>query len=278
MRTVQFNHEIIPVATAQEMVDVYQSSCQKIREGYKLLEDAQADLERVFGDYTGYGDFRTVDEHCKTWYYREGRTISLEVSEAIILKIKRSVWAKIIGRLGIRKLMSLKRIEKLDNDIKEGTVPEITIETIFDLLQHFEQSADEIAKELLKEVFDLLRPRGTQYKTPRRDILGKKAVLGYTVSRGWGDGKYFSVRYERVDRLNALDRLFYLMDGRQAPESYSGELADAINTVDSSGYGESTYFKFRACMNGNLWIEFKRSDLVAKINRIAGGMNFPEQV
>jgi len=45
-------------------------------------------------------------------------------------------------------------------------------------------------------------------------------------------------------------------------------LVDAINT--SNGTGETEYFKFKACKNGNLHLEFKRMDLVSKLNQLAG--------
>jgi hypothetical protein len=39
-----------------------------------------------------------------------------------------------------------------------------------------------------------------------------------------------------------------------------------------TGSGETEYFRFKCCRNHNLHLEFKRLDLVEKLNAIAGGM------
>lgn len=38
-----------------------------------------------------------------------------------------------------------------------------------------------------------------------------------------------------------------------------------------AGADETAYFRFRCFKNGNLHIEFKRLDLVARLNQVAGG-------
>lgn len=47
-------------------------------------------------------------------------------------------------------------------------------------------------------------------------------------------------------------------------------LVDAIGTSGIKGVGETEYFKFKCYKNGNLHLEFKRSDLVDTLNQIAG--------
>jgi hypothetical protein len=45
----------------------------------------------------------------------------------------------------------------------------------------------------------------------------------------------------------------------------------ALNMAED-GTAEIEYFKFRCFANRNLHLEFKRLDLVAKLNAVAGGM------
>ena len=49
------------------------------------------------------------------------------------------------------------------------------------------------------------------------------------------------------------------------------QLIDAIEAA-KDGTGETEYLRFRCFRNRNLHLEFKRLDLVAKLNAIAGGM------
>jgi len=68
-----------------------------------------------------------------------------------------------------------------------------------------------------------------------------------------------------------IDKVFYALDGKGIPPGYNTPLVDAINNTPTSvGHGETEYFKFKCYQNNNLHLNFKRMDLVKKLNRIAG--------
>lgn len=48
--------------------------------------------------------------------------------------------------------------------------------------------------------------------------------------------------------------------------------ASKAKTTFAEGKGETEYFRFKCYHNGNLHLEFKRPDLVQKINAIVGGL------
>jgi hypothetical protein len=100
-----------------------------------------------------------------------------------------------------------------------------------------------------------------------RYALGKKIILQNIIDTSYG--RYYVNRYcGRDNGLISVDRVFHSLDGKMDNNSYKSDLVDAINT--SQGTGETDYFKFKACKNGNLHLEFVRMDLVSKLNQLAG--------
>jgi hypothetical protein len=65
--------------------------------------------------------------------------------------------------------------------------------------------------------------------------------------------------------------VFHALDGNGTIKTHRGPLIDAIEAA-KDGTGETDYFRFRCFRNRNLHLEFKRLDLVAKLNTVAGGM------
>jgi hypothetical protein len=74
--------------------------------------------------------------------------------------------------------------------------------------------------------------------------------------------------------------VFTALDGKGmiAKGSWQSKLADAINTTPVSvGRGETDYFRFKCYRNRNLHLEFKRPDLVERLNQMAGGMRLRDK-
>jgi hypothetical protein len=259
-----FDKDIIPVQTAEQMVATYDAACADIREGYRLLYQAQHNLNLAFGPYTRYGNFEVMPYHSGV--------------DDIIKGIGKSVWSRLIDRVGAKRIMSVKGADKLDRDIKEGKIPPVTVEEIFNLLMALQQNADSIVEELVKEVFEWLVPHkyGNMdvYKTPDYAKIGKKTVVRWCVHEYYYNGQFFDVDYDDEQRFTALDHVFHLLDGKGVPEGYISESVDAINKSGRDGRSETDYFRFRAFKNRNVWIEFKRMDLVTRFNAIAGGLTF----
>ena len=268
-----FSKDIIKPHTAQEMVTAYKESEREIKEAYLILANAEKRLQAAFGSYSSYNSFDTVDRN--VWW---NNTKPYETSDKIIGKIQRGAWERIVQKLEIKKLMSDKRVKELNDLLKDGDLPEITEENIFNLLEKFIEDAPAIQEELFEQVFKLLRPPGGysgDYKTNDKFKVGKKVILTWMVDRRYNDGS-FHISYSSSDELNALDRVFHLLDGAGIQNGYQSPLVQAIDTCEN-GKGETDYFKFKCYKNRNLHIEFKRIDLVKELNRIAGGGDLPGQ-
>ena len=65
--------------------------------------------------------------------------------------------------------------------------------------------------------------------------------------------------------------MFHALDGNGTIKTHRGPLIDAKEAA-KDGTGETDYFRFRCFRNRNLHLEFKRLDLVAKLNAVAGGL------
>jgi hypothetical protein len=71
-----------------------------------------------------------------------------------------------------------------------------------------------------------------------------------------------------------LDKLILISpshDEKGCIKGHRGPLITAILESGKDGKGETDYFKFRCFKNNNLHIEFKRLDLVKKLNGLATG-------
>jgi len=248
--------------TLTVMLNTYKQATEDIETAYAMLEAAQGRLRSAFLDTPGYS-FSTNDRNMHG-------SIGKEASTWINKKVKKDAWRCIVERMELRRLLSIKRRDELDKQLEDGKdLPELTEDNI---LAMFEQSAANVNKyleEAVKEVFEYLRPPGSRFKTNTEFELGRKVVLSWIVEKGWNRGK-FQVNHQREKYLVALDNVFSMLDGQGPVKSYHGPLYCTI--ADSqTGNGETPYFKFKCYMNGNLHLEFRRADLVARLNAIAGG-------
>lgn len=134
-------------------------------------------------------------------------------------------------------------------------------------------SVPQLIDEAVREVFEWLRPGGWQarYKTNTQFEVGRRVIRANCVEVGWGTN--FRVSHYHEPNLTALDNVFHVLDGNGTVKTTRGPLVDAINATPKVGTGgETVYFKFKCFLNSNLHIEFKRMDLVTKLNQVAGGM------
>lgn len=249
------------------MVDAYTSAQAKIKQAYALLSQAQRELDLAFSD--SYGMFDVIDR------FFTGTDPERSYKD-IELKIRRRAWRGIVEKTGIRKLLSVKRAELLDKQLYDGvgTPDEVTLCNVLAMLQMAADNTHEFAQESVREVFDFLRPAryvgGQRHKTNKangRYSLGRRIILtgALRYSMGYRVNNYYQ------PHLIAVDRIFHMLDGKLGSfheNGYVCPLIDAIQTAD--GAGETPYFKFKMYMNGNLHLEFRRLDLVSKLNELGG--------
>lgn len=250
----------IPRTTLADMVNAYVLAEQEIRQAYGLLVQADQRLKSAFRPDSYLFDLSRVDRD-----YRD-----FENPAGVMKRVRQDVWRALVDRMELKRILSVKRTAELERQIETGeNLPEITLPNLLAMLEGTLNQASAYLEEAVREVFEWLRPPGSPYKTNSEFEVGRRVIRSYAVELGW-NGK-FRMNHYRHDQLRALDRVFHALDGQGYPATYNGPLADAIEATPD-GTGETDYFKFRCFKNGNLHLEFKRLDLVAKLNQVAGGM------
>jgi hypothetical protein len=251
-------------STIRTLVDAYQECAAAIRRAFGIIVTAEERVNQVF---TLGGDHPMRIDASRYGYHD-----SFDDPEYAIDRIKRQAWGVIVERLELRRMLSIKRWDELQKQLKDGELPDITEESIANFVEGYMTSFESLIREAVVEVFDWLRPRREHYKTNNREIVGPKVVLEYMVSTRWS-GKGFEVNYSKEQRLNALENVFSALDGKGSiSKSYRSALENAIRE-SPDGRAETDYFRVRCFHNHNMHLEFKRRDLLARFNSIAGGKN-----
>lgn len=255
--------------TIQEIVKVYQTQTQRIREAYAALKDAGELLTLALGKDSPYSGIDTLP--------RGSRSYNDSAVKEVLTDIRQSVWRRLIGQLGIKKVLSESRSNELDQKLSDKeNLPEITVENIYQMFELLLENANQFAKEAIVEVYNRLHVNpqhyGGHYKTNQRNAfedLGKKVILGWTIETSYSREHPYRIRYREDNFLLSVDKVFHNLDGAPFNSAgYKSPLIDAINT-SPDGKGETNYFKFACYGNGNLHLEFKRADLLKEFNRIA---------
>lgn len=241
----------------QTLVDAFRQSERDIRRACELLLGAEERLKSLFLGKTYGFDLRG----------RHHRYVETD-AEVLVTNLKREAWSVVVERLEIRKLLSIKRAKELDKQLREGDLPPLTIEAITEFSDFYLTHHGDMLQEAVEEVFNWLRPENSRYKRNSEYEVPRRVVLTWMI-----DTKYCTphVHYDKQANLLALDNLFSGLDGKgQIAATYKGPSVDAIDAA-KGGLAETEYFEYRACKNGNLHCTFRRADLLAKFNRIAGG-------
>jgi hypothetical protein len=268
--------------TATHMASEYTQATAELRRLFLAIKEQADRLERAFAFSDGeslplYKPFEI------RIHYGHGNYDNYEIAEmdddphpgrtltGLFAVMKRKAWTVLVEKLGIKNLMSVARRKEFDKQLADGTLPDITAETILGILLGLTAQAQEFAREAAHEVFDLLRPRGrlgSQYKTNDAFRVGRKVVLPWYVTRRYGAGYYVNHNHEQ--EVTAIDGVFHLLDGKGIMREPRGPLYQAIRN-SKDGKGETAYFRFRCFKNCNLHLEFRRLDLVRELNLLATG-------
>lgn len=261
--------ELIAPQTAAQMVDAYQKACEVIRRCFQEVGEAEQGLNATFG--RDYGSWRLVGDTRFSFgniYWTPDNPD--EYVNNLIDQMRKLAWGKIVNVTGIKKLMSLRRIEELEKNLKSGDLPEVTTENIIDFLATISDNASLIQEEIVKSAYQYLRPglwatlktqeRNRDYGVQKKIILS--GVLSYRYSRG------MEVNHYRRDAIAEIDKAFHLLDGKGVPNGYITPLVDAINQEPS--IGQTDYFAFKKYKNGNLHMTILRDDLLNRFNQICG--------
>jgi hypothetical protein len=253
---------------AVELARIFAEATGKIRAAWEVISEQRQILDDAMRpQYTSpwYSPFRLElysdgRRHCD---YGDRKAI-----DDVLKHFNVATWEILVNRMGIKNLMSIKKREEFDKQIKDGDVPEVTAGNIIAVIMGLADRAADFATEAARETLKLLTPSRGTYKTNSGFKVGRRVILSWYVEQGYSGA--FRANYTREKELIAIDGTFHILDGKGVMRDRKTPLIHAIE-ASPDGRGETEYFKFRCCRNRNLHLEFKRLDLVKQLNGLATG-------
>ena len=250
------NTDIMKRETFTAIVGQVSKSKADFCKAIDILETAQKELGMVLGDYRSH-----ILEH----------SIS---KEKCLDKIKGNAWDFLLHRSGVFEFCSIKQRDEINSQMNdEKNLPAFTLDNIQSWFESYAVNIDKLFEDSIKEIFNWLRPwKRDGYKTNNREIIGRKVIKTSMFENVWGDK--MSLVYYNEKYIQALDNVFSLMDGKGVAK-YPGNLVTAIKEECRKNIKscETEYFIVKWYKKGTMHIEFKRLDLLDKVNAKAGGLN-----
>jgi len=251
--------------TVAELVATYERAERDIRAAFGTVAGALKSLDACFS-LEGHGfDLRRNRRN-----YGEGTNWA--EPEDHLRELRRQVWGLLVERMEIRKAMSIKAWDDLQKQISDEEPPPIDAVTVHGIIDQFRAEIPDMLQAAVAEVFEWLRPPSSQYKTNTEFEIGERVVLRWCVERSYGK---WGVNDRREQNLVALENVFAMVGGAvpvHAHGGYYSEISTAIKACPPEKcHGATPLVEFRGYRNGNLHLRFRRMDLVARLNAVAGG-------
>jgi hypothetical protein len=247
------------------LVAIYEQAERDIRAGCALIAQAEQALNDAF----------TMEATRGVRFRDRWDRVNFSEPESSIAEVRRDIWRSLIERLELRRFMSIAAWKELSDQVEKGDPPEVTTESVNAMAKQFHDALPNMLEQAVEEVFNWLRPPRSEYKTNSEFEIGERVILNWLLEP-WGQlCSSWRVNYRFDPELTALENVFSALDGKgQITKGHYSQISTAIrqmpNTADRCE-GETEYFAFRGFKKGTLHIRFKRLDLLARLNQIAGG-------
>lgn len=247
--------------TVTEIVQTYLKAVVDIKAGFALISGAEKSLNNTFAmEHWGTIQVRSPYNHSSPDYSDVASSIKV---------LERDVWGALIERMDIRRMVGIQRWREISDQLEKGELPEITEVNVINFAQNLLKQLPDMLTEAVGEVFDFLRPQRSSYKTNSELEIGRKVILTNMVEL-WSLNTY-RVNGHRSQHLTALENVFSALAGQgQINKRYRSALETEVAETRTA-QGETPYFRFKLYRNGNMHLEFKRLDLLKRLNQIAGG-------
>lgn len=170
------------------------------------------------------------------------------------------MWRRALDLTGFKQLMDAEAVASFEKSLQPAP-PEFTEATIRATFIDLRLNAETMFR---RGVFNVFRYLSDDYRTNQKEPfkIGRKVVMTWMISPSFRRG--LGIRHGSADKLNDMDRVFKTLDKKPfTPRSLESEMELAFN--DRLVF-ENDYYRAKAFQNGNLHMEFKRPDLLDKVN------------
>lgn len=182
-------------------------------------------------------------------------------------------WQHLMHASGLRTLMNAATRDEWDKSLEKGEYPELSAPNIE---ATFAKLYDTRGEMFDRGVIDCFKQLSWHYKTNLPEKFGKRIVIRFLRSSvTGGQAKFYrsgSLGHANDDRCNKLDdlsRVMHVLDGKPAPDHRHGwwkRISEQKRTSDPDP--QDDYLLVKTFRNGNGHVEFKRADLVDRMNKI----------
>ena len=178
--------------------------------------------------------------------------------------LDKNLWRHAFNQIGLLQYMDAQAKNEFEQDLGKDA-PEFTLENIKTTFFSAAADADKMFARGIVNTFHWLSPdHKTNTNSPFK--INPKAVMKYMVLATYSGGLQISYYGEKKERINDIDRVVKTLDRKK---HQPGELETVINAAFCHGtVYEDDYYRIKGFKNGNMHFEFKRQDLLDKINLI----------
>lgn len=268
--------ELVPSVSIAHMVNARAAVVDRMRQAFALIQEAadiataghvgmpRVELTREYGRNGGSYSIANAriktDSSGKPWTL--DRCPAAELEKQMRIGIDSCAWQYLMHESGLRSLMDAKARETWDKAIAQGEVPELTDSNIRSTFKMLHDGRGEMFE---RGVIACFKNLAWCYKTNLPQKFGKRIVVTH-LSSGYSSSN--------TDRLEDLNRVLHVLDGKPEPDHRSGISAQlnagGFTSWSRRVYGtcSTTYMDIRTFKNGNGHVTFTRLDLVDRMNLI----------
>ena len=176
-------------------------------------------------------------------------------------------WRRAFDVTNFSQLMDTKARKEFESSLEKDP-PAFTVDNVRSIFLSQVQDAEMMFARGLVNVFlglcrrELKTNQANAFKVERKVIMGSMVGLSFGGGLEVGRGMY----YYGSDKLNDIDRVFKTLDDKiYVPRSLETAMNEAFKKYEVF---EDDYYRAKAFKNGNMHLEFKRSDLLEKANQV----------
>lgn len=226
------------------------------------ITDMCEQRERVVAMVTSYyGQMKLADSMMREMvrYGLPGECVIRGTLQDCIKDIDRQFWRAAFEKTGYMQLLDAASRKTLDEDMRKNppVFSEANIRSTFISLS---QNSEQMFNDGIVNVF---RRLSGNYKTNDAFKIGRKVIMTGMMQSRYAGGLEFRYGWSD-DQINDIDRVIKTLDGKKHnPRELSCAM---VGSFGKKEIYEDQYYRAKAYRNSNLHLEFKRVDLVDKIN------------
>lgn len=179
---------------------------------------------------------------------------------AIQAELDASMWRRAFDLTGFKQLMDAEAVKSFEAGLHPKP-PAFTNDTIRGTFIDLQINAKAMFQ---RGIFNVFKSLSDDYRTNAKEPfrIGAKVVMRYITEVNWQED--LQVRSDSSQRINDIDRVFQVLDGKTfEPHALVSGLDGAFKHLQVF---ENDLYRVKGFKNGNLHMEFKRQDLLDKVN------------